>query len=170
MIKKLAKYLKQLFLGIGPQTQDCVPWGNRNQKMSFEFAPVFSLRTLSKLRQKDVEWESTSQGGGNKNQYFSYRACCSFGVGFWRRGSFTEKWLQKSIKGFPWVLAQILHWICAGQDCACPGREWLLDSCEIIVQMCLVLEDKSEANQPQWRDHAEQLRCSTEPSKLTSTP
>lgn len=128
--------MKQLFLGIGLQTQDCIPWGNRNQNMSFKFAPVFSLGTLSKLRQKKGEPESSSQRGRNRNQHFSYWACCSFGVGSWKGGSFTERHLQKSTKGFPWILAQILSWICTGQDSACPGQEYLLR-----FQRCLVLED-----------------------------
>lgn len=43
--------MKQLFLGIGLQTRDSIPWGNRNQKMNFKFArflPGDAFRTATK--------------------------------------------------------------------------------------------------------------------------
>lgn len=75
-----------------------VPWGNRNQKMSFKFVhflPGDTFQTVTKVSKP----ESSTQGGGNRNQYFSYWACFSLGAGILEKGELHKEVSPEIYKG-----------------------------------------------------------------------
>lgn len=115
--KNATKVHEQQFFGIGHRHIGL--WFLREKpkdelQMHCSFLPVWNAFQTTVKESGVQEQPSGWRKQTNSSAHWA-------GAGSWRRGSFTEKSLQKSAKGFPCALAQILSCICAGQDAAYPG-------------------------------------------------